>query len=104
MKQLKQIFSYSPATGVETYRVRDQRRDTLVRDSGLSGERLQIAELDGAGAHYFTTPLRAIEAFVDKAEAVLADKSRRAHHKDWRRALTDARRDLSSQILSTTDV
>lgn len=104
MKRLKQIFSYSPATGIEAYRVREQRRDTLVRESGIMGELLRVSELDVAGARYFTTPLRAIEAFVDKAEAALADKSRAAHHKDWRRALVDARRDLSSQILSTTDV
>jgi hypothetical protein len=105
-KRIKQIFSYNPVTGVEAYRVhdRDPRRDTIVRINGMFGELLQLSELDVAGARYFTTPLRAIEAFVDKAEAALADTSRKAHHKDWRRALADARRDLSSQILATRDV
>jgi len=104
MKKLKQIFSYHPATGIEAHRVRDQRAGTLVRDSGFFGELLRVVDLNVPGARYFTTPLRAIEAFVDKAETVLADASKREHHKDWRRALNDARRDLSSQILSTTNV
>lgn len=98
MKRIKQLFSYHPALGIEVHRVRDQRRDTIVRDSGLSGELLRIAELNKPGAHYFTTTIRAIEAFIDRADAALADVSRKQHHADWRHALGIARRDLFAQI------
>lgn len=104
MKRLKHVFSYSPVTGVEAHRVRDQRRDSLVRECGLSGEVLRVRELNGPGARYYTTPVLAIEAFIAKAEAALADTSKREHHADWRRALRDAQRDLSSHIRATRDV
>lgn len=98
MRRIKQLFTYNPATGIEAYRTRDQRRETIVRDSGLSGEVLRIAELNKPGARYFTTTIRAIEAFIDKADAALADPSRKRHHADWRHALGIARRDLFAHV------
>lgn len=94
MKQIELIYAYDPSIGVVGHRVLEHRTGHLVRESGFTGERLRLSDLDAPSSRYFTTARGAIEAFISKAEAALADKSRAAHHAGWRKALTHARREL----------
>lgn len=85
------VYAYSACSGVEE---RDVLRETpyaVTIASGISGEVVRRRDLDAPGARYFTTPRAAVEAFVAKAEAALADASRAEHHAGWREVLAEAR-------------
>jgi hypothetical protein len=93
MKKLSHVYSYSTVSGIEAHRVIERRRDwiaILSRPDSFCAQSLQISELD-AGRYYYTTPVRAAEAFVAKAEAALADPARAEGHDGWRTALAAAR-------------
>lgn len=109
MKRIKQVFSYQPASRLETYRVERQHPTEVVILKGISGMILRVAELDTHGSYplgyYFTTSRLAIEAFIARAEAALANATCDAQNrKAWREALAIARADLSSQIRAKKNV
>jgi hypothetical protein len=74
----------------------EHRGEHIVRESGFTGERLRLSDLDSLSSRYFTTAKGAIEAFIRKAEAALADLSKTKHHKEWKKALVTARRNLKN--------
>jgi hypothetical protein len=78
-------------------------QDAVTVAVGASGEIVRRAELDAPCARYFSDPLRAITAFIAKAEAALADAARRQHHAGWRGALVDARRCLQEHSVIDKD-
>lgn len=93
MKKQPYVYSYSPAVGIEAHQVVEHRRGwiaILAHAQSFCAQGLPTAELD-AGRYYYTTPERAAEAFVAKAEAALADPARASGHDGWRGALADAR-------------
>lgn len=90
---MKPVYSYSPASGVQVHPVVEHRRGQIViqpRAQSIFTMLLATVELDRSG-HYFTTADRAISAFIAKAEAALADKTRAQSHDGWREALHAAR-------------
>lgn len=89
-KRLTRVYSYSAATGVEPHAVASSRTETIVVQCGISGMVMRRSELDEPDGYYFTSPVLAVEAFVAKAKAALADSSRAAGHAGWRKALGDA--------------
>lgn len=97
MKKLEMIYAYVPSVGVVEHRVLAVNAEHIVRDSRITGERLRRSDLDTPNSHYFTTRRLACEAFIHKAEAVLADSSRAPHHTGWRKALANARRELRKE-------
>ena len=97
----RHVYTYSAVTGVEKRGVLRASADAVTVAVGISGEVVRRAELDAPSARYFTDPFAAIQAFIGKAEAALADAARRKHHKGWRAALADAQKRLEG--LSVTD-
>ena len=95
------LYTYSSLSGVEKRRVERVTNDAVTVATGISGEVVRRAELDAPAARYFTDPVRAIEAFIVKAQDALADASRRKHHAGWRGAMVDAQKRLEG--LSMTD-
>ena len=93
---MRHVYAYSAVSGVEKRRVIHATGDTVTVAAGISGEVVRRADLDAPGARYFTTPRRAIESFARKAEAALADVSRKKHHAGWRGALAEARARLEA--------
>lgn len=104
MKRPRHVYSYSPASGVEAHAVIEHRRDWIViqpRKQSLFTMLLSKSELD-AERCYYTTPERAVEAFIAKAIAALADKKRAKSHDGWRAALRDAQKFLCQKARSQT--
>lgn len=98
-RRLRAVYTYSACLGVEERPLIRATRDAVtVVVSGISGEVVRRRDLDAPGARYFTTPRAAVEAFVAKAEATLADASRTEHHAGWREVLAEARARL--EVLS----
>ena len=98
MKKQRHIYSYAPSSGVEHHTVIERRSDSIVmlsREDSFFAMSFPKSELD-AGLHYYTTRVRAIEAFIEKAKAALADATRAAGHDGWREALRDARKRLEA--------
>lgn len=98
---IRHVYTYSAASGVEKRGVVRASEDAVTVAVGCSGEIVRRTELDGSAARYFTDPLLAIHAFMAKAKAALADKSRRQHHAGWKSALTEADKRLKE--LAVTD-
>jgi len=97
---VKHVYTYSAASGVEKRGVVRASDDAVTVAVGCSGEVVRRSELDGPAARYFTDPLLAIQAFVAKAKAALADASRRQHHAGWKAALSDARKCMEGQAMT----
>ena len=97
------VYTYSAVSGVEKRRVERVTDDAVTVAVGCSGEIVRRAELDAPAARYFTDPLLAIQAFVAKAKAALADASRRQHHAGWKSALADASKCLEDQSMNETN-
>jgi len=95
------VYAYSTASGIEKRRVERSTADSVTLAAGVSAQILRRSELDAPTGYYFTDPRLAIQAFVAKAEATLADESRRKHHAGWRAALADAHKCL--EALAATD-
>ena len=100
---MRHVYTYSSASGVEKRGVVRASDDAVTVAVGCSGEVVRRAELDGPAARYFTDPLMAIQAFVAKAKAALADASRRKHHADWKSALVDASKHLEDLSVNETN-
>lgn len=98
---MKSVYTYSAASGIEKRAVLSTSRASITVASGISGQIVRRTELDAPAARYFTDPFAAIRNFISKAEAALADSSRRKHHADWRGALADAQTRLEQ--ISVTD-
>lgn len=104
MKKQRHVYSYSPASGVETHAVIEHRRDWIViqpRAQSIFTMLLPKSELD-AGRYYYTTREQAVEVFIAKAEAALADKTRAESHDGWRTALRDAQKFLCQKPRAQT--
>jgi hypothetical protein len=104
VKRPRHVYSYSPASGVETHAVIEHRRDWIViqsRAQSIFTMLLPKFELD-AGRYYYTTRERAVEAFIAKAEAALADKARAKSRDGWKDALRDAQKFLSQKPRART--
>lgn len=93
---MKHVYAYSTATGVEKRPVIGATLDSVTIASGLSGHVVRRSALDTPDGWYFTTARKAIEAFVAKAHAALADASREQHHAGWRKMLSAARKQLEA--------
>ena len=90
------VYAYSPSCGVEERRLLRESGEAVTVATGISGEVVRRSDLDAPGARYFTTPRAAVEAFVAKAEAALADASHAEHHAGWREVLAEARARLEA--------
>jgi hypothetical protein len=104
VKRQRHVYSYSPASGVEAFAVIEHRRDWIViqpRAESIFTMLLSKSELD-AGRYYYTTRERAIEAFIAKAEAAIADKVRAKSHDGWKDALRDAQKFLCQKPRAQT--
>jgi hypothetical protein len=99
----RHVYTYSAVTGVEKRGVVNASADAVTVAVGISGEVVRRSELDSPSARYFTDPFAAIQAFIVKAEAALADAARRKHHKDWRAALADAQKRLEGLSVNDKD-
>ena len=97
---MRHVYTYSAASGVEKRGVLSASEDAVTVAVGCSGEVVRRTELDAPAARYFTDPLLAIQAFVTKAKAALADASRRQHHAGWKSALADASKCLEDQSVN----
>ena len=97
---MRHVYTYSAVSGVEKRGVLHASGDVVTVAVGCSGEVIRRAELDGPAARYFTDPLLAIQAFMAKAKAALADASRRQHHAGWKSALADANKCLEGQFMN----
>ncbi len=97
---MRYVYTYSAASGIEKRGVVRAADEAVTVAAGCSGEIVRRADLDVPTARYFTDPLLAIEAFVTKAKAALADASRRQHHADWRGALVDASKRLEDLAMN----
>ena len=95
------VYTYSAMSGVEKRRVLQVSPDAVTVAAGISAEVVRRVELNTPCARYFTDPFAAIRGFISKAEAALADATRRKHHADWRVALANACKRLEQ--LSMTD-
>jgi hypothetical protein len=91
---MRHVYAYSASSGVEKCRVIRATASAITVATGISGQVVRRADLDVQGARYFTTSRLAIEAFVAKAQAAIADASRKEHHAGWRGALADAHKRL----------
>lgn len=100
---MKHVYTYSAASGVEKRGVVRVSDNAVTVAVGCSGEVVRRSELDAPAARYFTDPLLAIQAFMTKAKAALADASRRQHHAGWRAALTDASKRVVELSARETD-
>ena len=94
---IRHVYTYSAVSGVEKRGVLRASDDVVTVAVGCSGEVVRRADLDGPAARYFTDPQLAIQAFVTKAKAALADASRRQHHAGWKSALVVASKCLEGQ-------
>lgn len=103
-KKIKRVFTYHPTTdGIVEHVVMEHRIPTeIVIPSGITGQIIRVDILDTDGpyplGYYFTSPQRAIEVFIAKAELALMGPCDAQNRKAWTKALATARRDLSSQI------
>ena len=97
---MRHVYTYSASSGVEKRGVLSTSKDVVTVAVGCSGEVVRCADLDAPAARYFTDPILAIQAFVAKAKAALADASRRQHHAGWRSALADASKCLKDQSMN----
>ena len=97
---MRHVYTYSAATGVEKRGVVRVSDDAVTVAVGCSGEVVRRADLDGHAARYFTDPLLAIQSFMTKAKAALADASCRQHHAGWEIALADACKRLEGQSMT----
>lgn len=92
------LYSYYPSSGLELHAVtRDRKHGTATIPHGFTGELIRWSEVDGPGGRYFTTARAAIESFIAKAEAALADPTRcsRNDRRGWLKVLTAARKRLA---------
>jgi hypothetical protein len=104
MKKPRHIYSYSPASGVEAHAVIEHRRAWIViqpREQSIFTMLLAKSEVDAQG-YYYTTPRRAVEAFVVKAEAALTRDLSAEDHDGWSTALRDAQKFRCQKKLSAT--
>jgi hypothetical protein len=97
---IRHVYTYSAASGVEKRGVIRVSDEAVTIAVGCSGEVVRRADLDGPAASYFTDPMLAVQAFKTKAQAALADASRRKHHADWKSALADADKRLEELSMS----
>lgn len=94
------LFTYYPSAGLETSRARASSSDSryIAVAHGITYELIRRADLDGIGP-YYTTPERALRAFVERGEARLVAKDAklsRGDRRDWRAAISAAKRQLEA--------
>ena len=96
MKKQRHVYSYSPSGAIEAHAVVEHRRDWIVihpRAQSIFTQLVPKSELD-ADRYYYTTPKRAVEAFIVKAEAALGRVLSTEDHDGWSTALREARKFL----------
>lgn len=88
------LYAYCALGRIDAYEARSNASDSVRRIDGMFSHVIRRVDLDKAisdgGSGYFTTPERAIESFIARAEAALANHEQH----DWREALTTARQRL----------
>ena len=98
------IYSYGAVAGLERHVIIDRGSQSVTVARGITGELIRRSIIDTPpgtypNGHYFTTPSAAIEAYIARGEAALADKTRnltRGHIFGWKRAIADARTRLAA--------
>ena len=93
MKTIRTLYQYWASSGIETCRVERCTATSVTVPTEISGEVIRRTEIDVPGGRYFTTPTAAIEAFIAKAEAALAEPTRnsRSDRSGWLKCLNAAR-------------
>jgi len=96
VKKQRHVYSYSPSGGIEVHAVVEHRRDWIVihpRAQSIFTQLVPKSELD-ASLYYYTAPMRAVEAFIVKAEAALTRVLSTEDHDGWSKALREAQKFL----------
>jgi len=88
------VYAYAPSEGLLTYAVVRQTPTIIVVAGRVADQVVARSDLD-VGGWFWRTPAGAINGFLAKADAVLADPARRAHHAGWRAARVVAQRTLT---------
>ena len=95
------VYLYFASTGLESRAVIHKTKTSVtVSTGGLASELVALQDLDvgvaasGRGSRYYTTPERAIRAFIDHGEERLANPSvklRPCDRKAWRAEIAKAK-------------
>jgi hypothetical protein len=97
------LYAYCALGHVDAYLTRGIASDVVHRIEGMFTQTIRRVDLDRSiadgGSGYYTTPVRAIEAFIARAEAALAPGGSIAAgaRRDWTEAL-----DIARRVLTTT--